>query len=361
MNPTITTPSAGAAGSIPTVAAVAADPAAMAAPGYPLDLNQIQGNILGGFNKDFQAFLFLRFNDNKQARDWVGSIAGEVASAAELAAFDGLFKLINGRRGGELGVLKSTWMNIAFSHEGIKFLRGNDQDKFPKQFTDGMQKRAPDNKDTGPNDPKNWIPAFLDKKIHALMIVASDNQEDLGEHVLCYIHNLGIHAVQLVCLQEGAVRQDEPGHEHFGFRDGVSQPGVRHFDSHIGSLTSEKAKPIHGNPGQDRLHSGEFVLGYPTQRLDENKCPGDKTVNPNPDDGPSSPKHQAGNEDAPDWAKNGSYLVFRRLAQDVGGFRAMVDQLARNGKLGTKKPDVVGAKLVGRYKSGAPLETVVGS
>src|SRR5438270_920376 len=79
------------------------------------------------------------------------------------------------------------------------------------------------------------------KKIHALMIVAADNQEDLGEHVLRYIHNLGIHAVQLVYLQDGAVRQDEPGHEHFGFRDGVSQPGVRHLDSHVGSLTSEKA------------------------------------------------------------------------------------------------------------------------
>jgi len=356
MIPSTQPPSAGAAGSIPTAAAVNADPAAMAAPGYPLDLNQIQGNILGGFDKDCQTFLFLRFADKKSARDWVGSIAGEVATADEMAKFDGLFKLVNHRRGGELGVLKATWMNIAFTHKGIAFLGGSEADKFPAEFKQGMKARAAANNDTGTSDPSQWVAALRDGEIHALMIVASDTQEDLGEHVLRYIHNMGVHGVQLVYLQEGAVRQDEPGHEHFGFRDGVSQPGVRHLDSHVPSLTTAQANPIHGNPGQDRLHAGEFVLGYPTQLLVEKNCPGGKVVNPNPDEGPMSPKHATGDETAPTWGKNGSYLVFRRLAQDVGGFRAMIDQLATDGTLGTDDPAVVGAKLVGRYKSGAPLE-----
>ena len=76
-------PTAGAAGSVPTAAAKNATPEAMAAPGYTLDLHQIQGNILGGFNKDFQSFLFLRFTDEAMARKWVGSVAGEVATAYE--------------------------------------------------------------------------------------------------------------------------------------------------------------------------------------------------------------------------------------------------------------------------------------
>ena len=357
MNSTTQASTAGAAGSIPTVAAVTATPAAMAAPGYPLDLGQIQGNILSGFNKDFQTFLFLRFVDKKQARDWVGSIAGEVATAQEVAAFDGLFKLVNGRRGGELGILKATWMNIAFTHKGITFLGASEAGQFPPSFTAGMKAQANANFDVGPSDPTNWISALRDGEIHALMIVAADTQEDLGEHVLRYVHNMGVYGVQLVYLQEGAVRQDEPGHEHFGFRDGVSQPGIRHLDSHVPSLTGgdAKAKPIHGNPGQDRLHAGEFVLGYPTQLLEEKQC-GDKSVEPNPDEGPSSPMHVFGNEPAPAWGKNGSYLVFRRLAQNVAGFRTMIERLAQEGKLGTNDPEVVGAKLVGRYKSGAPLE-----
>ncbi len=364
MSPTTPPATAGAAGSIPTAAAVNADRVATAAPGYPLNLGQIQGNILGGFNKDFQTFLFLRFTDQAAARDWVGSIAGEVASAAEVAAFDGLFKLINGRRGGELGVLKATWMNIAFTHTGIDYLGASEAGQFPVEFKQGMKARAAANKDGGESAPVKWV-AALQGEIHALMIVAADAQEDLGEHVLRYVHNMGIHGVQLAYLQEGAVRQDEPGHEHFGFRDGVSQPGVRHLDSHVGSLTGGdgKAKPIHGNPGQDRLHAGEFILGYPTQKLERKDC-GGKTVNPNPDEGPLSPEHQAKDgdkfvvvtEDLPAWGTNGSYLVFRRLAQNVGGFHDMVHDLAKHGKLGTHDPAVAGAKLVGRYKSGAPLE-----
>lgn len=360
MTPSTKPPTAGAAGSIPTQAAVTAGRAAVAAPGYPLDLDDIQGNILGGFNKDFQSFLFLRFTDAASARDWVGGVAGEVATAAEVAAFDGLFKLVNSRRGGELGVLKATWMNLAFTHAGIAFLGASGADEFPAEFQAGMKARAAANHDTGASDPSNWVAALRDGDTHALMIVASDGQEDLGENVLRYVHNMGIHGVQLVYLQEGTVRQDEPGHEHFGFRDGVSQPGVRHFDSHVPALTAATAKPVHGNPGQDRLHAGEFVLGYPTQLFVEKDCGGGKKVAPNPDEGPISPLHApgagAGDETAPAWGTNGSYLVFRRLAQNVAGFREMVEKLAKAGDFGTADPAVVGAKLVGRYKSGAPLE-----
>ena len=57
----------------------------------------------------------------------------------------------------------------------------------------------------------------------------------------------------------------------------------------------------------------------------------------------------------PPWARNGSFLVFRRLAQDVKGFRDSVAQIATT--LGIT-PDLLGAKLVGRYRSGAPLEAL---
>jgi Dyp-type peroxidase family len=364
MSPSTTTPSAGAAGSVPTVAAVHADPADMAKPGYPLDLNQIQGNVLGGFNKDYQTFLFLTFTDKAAARQWVGGIANEVATASEVARFDGLFKAVNSRRRGELGVLKATWMNVAFSHAGIKFLGASEANKFPDEFVQGMEARAGVNQDAGRSAPANWLPAFRGKQIHALLIVASDSQQDLGEHVLRYVHNMGLHGVQVTYLQDGAVRADEPGREHFGFRDGVSQPGVRHFDSHVPALTKAQAEPIHGNPGQDRVHAGEFVLGYPTQKVTPKDCGAGKSTSPNPDEGPSSPKHEVPNGDKvtvqeekmPSWGTNGSYLVFRRLAQDVRGFHEMVDRLAKEGKFGTSDPAVVGAKLVGRYASGAPLE-----
>lgn len=55
----------------------------------------------------------------------------------------------------------------------------------------------------------------------------------------------------------------------------------------------------------------------------------------------------------PAWTRDGSYLVFRRLRQDVAGFEQNVATLAKT--LGWST-ELTGAKLVGRYKSGAPIE-----
>jgi Dyp-type peroxidase family len=56
---------------------------------------------------------------------------------------------------------------------------------------------------------------------------------------------------------------------------------------------------------------------------------------------------------APEWTKGGSYLVFRRLRQDVQGFK---DFVAREAPAHELTEELLGAKLVGRYDSGAPLE-----
>ena len=53
------------------------------------------------------------------------------------------------------------------------------------------------------------------------------------------------------------------------------------------------------------------------------------------------------------WLRNGSYMVFRRLEQKVPEFRRFVaDRAARLGM----EPELLGARLFGRWKSGAPLE-----
>lgn len=327
------------------------------------NLDRIQGNILEGFNKDYQSFLFLRFTDPGRAKFWLASVAPEVASVEEVRTFNDLFKKMVQRRKGELGILKATWMNLAFSFAGLKALgiTPADLSKFPQAFSDGMKARAARIGDVGQSDPEKWIAPFQSGDIHAVMIVASDSQEDLGEHVLRYIHNMGINGgVQLAYLQEGSVRGDDPGHEHFGFKDGVSQPAVRHYDPH-----NPKAEPIQADPGQDRLHAGEFILGYPTQIGTPKSCGKDGKsnpvfLNPNPDEGPVSPGHA--NESSPDWAVDGSYLVFRRLAQDVRGFRDLVASRAVEffPSVAATDPkravDIMGAKLVGRYASGCPLE-----
>ncbi len=304
-----------------------------------LDMNQIQGNILAGFNKDFQAFLFLQFTDQTKGRAWLRNIAREVATTDEVLAFNKLFKRLNARRGGELGILKATWTNLAFTHAGLHALgvANAELSAFPDAYKQGMKARANVIGDVADSAPAKWAEPLKNAAIHAVLVVASDTQADLHQQTARYVQNLGFNGtVKLLFTQEGAVRQDEPGHEHFGFKDGVSQPGIRGL-----TTPDDPAKMDKGHPGQDLLWPGEFVLGYPTQDPtpgaggDLNKVPGEVS------------------ETGPAWTKNGSFLVFRRLAQDVAAFRNFVAQ--QSAQTGISK-EVLGAKMVGRHRSGAPLE-----
>lgn len=310
------------------------------------NLSNIQGNIFGGFNKDYQTLLFLNFTDPARGRNWVRHIADEISTSEDVIAFNEVFKALRKRHGRE-GFVKATWVNLAFTHSGLKALEVSNEElqEFPNDFKEGMAARANMIGDVGPSAPENWVGPLGSKDIHALLIVASDSPADLKDLVEAYIKDPAFSAAaQVIFRQEGRTRVDQPGHEHFGFKDGVSQPGVRGVTPPLDPNDPEKKNK--GPGGEDLLHPGEFVLGYPTQ-IPEFKGPdGKDKEGVNPDPGEIS-------KSGPEWTKDGSYLVFRRLSQDVQAFRHSVHELAKSSGL---DPAVMGAKLVGRYKSGAPLE-----
>jgi Dyp-type peroxidase family len=301
-------------------------------PDMALDLKEIQGNIVAGFNKDFASFLFLALPDDQaKARAWLAELVDQVATAEEVKQFNDLFGAIRTRRGGREGVVEAAWMNLAFTHAGLGKLgvAKSELGQFPEEFREGMRSRKSIVGDIGDNDPDRW-PIDLGKRaIHALMIVAADSIEDLNREVLYFIRHAASYGVSLVFQQEGMTQPDAPGHEHFGFRDGISQPGIRGL-----AASSWADGSSQDGPQQDVVAGGEFVLGYPSERP--------PTQDP-ADDPPTPP---------PEWTKNGSYLVFRRLQQDVKGFR---DFLTAEAAKNNMSVDLFGAKLVGRYRSGAPL------
>jgi Dyp-type peroxidase family len=296
----------------------------------PLQLEEIQGNVVAGFNKDYTSYLFFALPDEPaRARAWLADLVDEVATAQEVKQFNDLFRAIRKRRGDREGVVEAAWMNLAFTHEGLGKL-GVDKSQlrlFPQEFREGMRQRAREIGDVGDNDPDLWPNGLGTRTIHALMILAADSVEDLHREVLYFVRDAASNGVSLVFQQDGMTRPDAPGYEHFGFRDGISQPAIRGLTASSYPQGSDQAVPP-----QDVIAGGEFVLGYPRQQ------PSD------PADDPLTPQ--------PDWTENGSYLVFRRLRQDVRGFQEFLSREAA--KLGTTV-DLLGAKLVGRYRSGAPL------
>lgn len=322
-----------------------------------LSLANIQGNILAGFNKDHQCFLFVNFPPNSEPKSWLKAVTPEVASTAEVAAFNALFKTINQRRGGEQGTIKATWINLALSASGLQALKipAGDFEAFPASFRAGMEAQAGTIGDVGASAPEHWIKPMGSTDVHALVAVAADDPEDLDDAVLCQIDRLAEQDLRLLFKQDGRARSDLPGHEHFGFKDGVSQPGIRGF------TPPDPNNPNQGQPGQDLLWPGEFVLGYPTQQKHPNPpAPippppnygsGEAPLPISASDVPTEPGPVVVN--GPAWATDGSFLVFRRLRQDVAGFAAFVGATTAQ----EHTPDaLVGAKLVGRYKSGCPLE-----
>jgi Dyp-type peroxidase family len=305
-----------------------------------LELKEIQGNILAGFNKDYASFLFLALPaEQAQAREWLRGLVGEVATAEEVRQFNDLFRAVRSRRGRE-GTVEATWMNLAFTHEGLAALGVGqpELDQFPPEFRQGMRQRATEIGDVGHNHPSRWPDDLGTATVHALMIVAADSDEDRNREVEHFVRDAADHGVTLVFQQDGTTRPDERGREHFGFKDGISQPRIRGF-----TAPSDPSKPDEGEPGQDLVAPGEFVLGYPLQGPLE---AGSSTpYPPGSADDPPSPW--------PELTRNGSYLVFRRLRQDVKGFRDFVTTQAATQ---SQSVDLFSAKLVGRYPSGAPLE-----
>jgi Dyp-type peroxidase family len=314
-----------------------------------LNLGNIQGNSVGGFNKDFQSFLFLKFKSAAKGRAWLKEISDPdsdvsvaKSSSEEVLRFNAQFKDLLAQGVKPETVVAAAWTNVALSFQGLSALsvKAADLAKFPAAFRAGMAGRATAIGDVGLSAPANWIVPFsTPTTVHAILQVAADDEVALNDRVSEISATAAFQAgVTVLLRQEGRTRVDEPGHEHFGFKDGVSQPGLRGVNAPDDPL----ANPDQGHPGQDLLWPGEFILGYPTQIA--KAAAGESGLNTH-----AGPVSKSG----PAWTADGSYLVFRRLAQDVPAFTQQLQTLSA--QTGLPVP-LLGAKLVGRYKSGCPLE-----
>lgn len=354
----------------------------------PIQLKQIQGNIFGGFNKDHHVTVLLEITDAAKARVALSPASGSAmehgvynhvthSTSALVLAFNEQFRALR-REGVPEGSISATWTNLVFTARGMQQF-GIDISTFPDAFKGGvdaanhfigMVGRASAIGDIGGNAPAQWndgmdVVVAKWENVGAAILVSSDDPAQLSTSLpdcrlgrYLAVLNGANSGLKVVGIIRGETRVDDVGHEHFGFKDGVSQPGVRGIDAPDDPLH----KPDQGNPGQDLLHPGEFVLGYPRQ------IPQPVDPDPDHDDGPNpNPGIVAGDDfyttdppasktKLPLWAHNGSFLVFRRLAQDVKGFR---DSVAHNATQLGIAPDLLGAKLVGRYRSGAPLEALL--
>jgi Dyp-type peroxidase family len=336
------------------------------APDEPyLDGDEIQGNVVPGFMKPYMAVAALTIGDTARGKGWLADVAPRITTLTE--AMRSRVKVRTHRGLGPerlhlLGALppgmNDVWLNIALSSGGLsKLLSGGDHAGDVGLFADqgfqrGLAARSSLLGDpTDPyaeGNPANWVFGGPGREADVLLILAADRAE-AGARLLAEVRANAVASGLTVLYEESGCKLDAIGKEHFGFQDGISQPGVRGrlHDFPGDFITPRTIDPscqpdawLYGLPGQYLVWPGEFVFGYPRSAADP-LIPGQVNL------------------PGPAWSRNGSYLVFRRLRQDVAGFRAFLaesaERLARQPGFEGVTPEWVGARLVGRWPSGAPV------
>jgi Dyp-type peroxidase family len=248
---------------------------------------------------------FLSFRDPAGGRAWVSAMVEKVQSAAEVLSS---------------AEKEKRWVTVAFTWNGLRAL-GVDEASlatFPEEFKQGMVARAQMLGDTGENHPDRWVGGLAGPDLHAIAILFARDAAEHGrcqmEHQKLVARSAGVEVLSALDLQ--ATPPFEYAHDHFGYRDRLSQPVIEG--------TGEVPTPGTGAA----LKAGEFILGYP----DEEGPP----ANP--------PKPEV-------LSRNGSYIAYRRLQEHVGRFRDFLRQNAQT----PEEQELLAAKLMGRWRSGAPL------
>ncbi|MEV4704217.1 hypothetical protein [Actinoplanes sp. NPDC049316] len=270
-----------------------------------LYLGDIQGMVLRGFGHHHAAaHLFLRFGDPDAARAWLGGLAPRVTSAAQVQE------------------RPNRALHLGLSHAGLGALgvSAAQLSAFPEEFRAGMYAREPALSPGRGIEP--WSAPFDGTgSVHAVLMVSATTAEILD----AWLRELRAEAagpgdgVRVVAEIRGERLLADPGGrrtfvEHFGFADGLSTPLIDGYDD---------------GPREELLPPGEFVLGLPDVDGDE-----------------------AGRGGPAGLIRNGSFLVYRKLEQDVAAFRETTSAVADRFEGGAAD---VGAALVGRTADGSSL------
>lgn len=295
-------------------------------------LAELQGNILAGHGRNHAVHLFIAFDTSEicQAKSWIAKFANSrITSALTQAKASAAYR--------EHGLNGGTFAHLALSAMGYKALGFEDNEipsgrdprrrasptndpakgEYSDVFKDGLAARQSFLFDPPQADWEDDYQA----SIHAMVLLADDDPAELAAVKSVVVSELaGIATIvateQGMNLKKSFRPEDGPGGvsvEHFGYVDGRSQPLF------LERQLSREAPPAGGSFWDPRAPLSLVLV---------------------PD---------------PNGAKNlsfGSFLVYRKLEQNVQGFRQAEAKLSD--ELGLPEA-LVGAMAVGRYKDGTPV------
>jgi Dyp-type peroxidase family len=231
-------------------------------------------------------------------------------------------------------------VNVALTPSGLRKLGlpAETLAMFSREFTGGMTTahRSRILGDVGESAPGRWSwGGPHGEEIDVLLLLYAVDEAEMNTMLDAHTSELTSRGLKVIRTLETSPLVDR---EHFGFRDGVSQPRI---------------EGLGAAPGAHAVKAGEFILGYrngygeltPRPLLDARADP--QGVLPRAD----------GSSGMRDLGRNGSYLVLRQLSQDVRAFWEFCDRATRqpDGSASREARVRLASKMVGRWPSGAPL------
>jgi Dyp-type peroxidase family len=264
-------------------------------------LDDLQGNILKSHGRDHAVHMFLRFDDIARGRMFVRMIAGWVTSARQQLVEIDTFKLTR--------VSAGEFVAFFLSAAGYKALEVPEEN-IPSEpaFRDGMRRRGAMLADP----PAIFWDTSFQEPIHAMALIADGSATLVRQHTRRLQWAAREHAVRVAAIEFGHALKNDYGLtiEHFGYADGLSVPVL---------ISKDPPAELKWNP--------EVPLAQALV----------------PDPGAAS------------GAGFGSYLVFRKIEQNVRAFKEAEQRLAQALGLQGEEAERAGALLVGRFEGGSPL------
>lgn len=269
-------------------------------------LESIQANILKGHGRRFAAHVFFSIREGRvqEFLHWLSTF--EVTSAKQQLEDSLLYKALTP---------PAEFTNIVqclyLSFEGYKVAGWESWAPEDAAFKDGMKHRQ------NLSDPSldNWEEKFR-SNIHGMLLFAHDHEGKLQERLQRLYQEVNLFLS--IQVQFGRMIRNENGDgiEHFGYVDGISQPLFLEQD--IARFNSKNKPPIQWDPSSN---ADEILLAW-------------------------EPKTEE---------QIGSYFVFRKLEQNVKGFKESEEKLAEILRYEGESAEIIGAYAVGRFENGAPV------
>jgi len=281
-----------------------------------IDVSDIQGFSLKGYNFPYARYFLFELLEPQKARNFIYQLLTVVTTGERW----------------DINNKPVSTVNVAFTHPGLVQLELplGSLLSFPLEFQQGMKARGDILFDTGKNAPEHWDPVWQEGRVHAWLAVNGRTSEALEERCAAMRKLMSDTGGAAVLQAQDAcaiyVNGKFSSQEHFGYTDGFGNPDF---------LGAERdCVPGQGKQTEDggwaALATGEFLLGYADEA-------GELPPAPIP--------HLLG--------RNGTFMVYRKLHQNVATFRAYLEE---KGRLYAGGKEKLAAKFVGRWRDGTPLE-----